>query len=133
MQFPTYTHIWRLERRLYRVFDLELPRPVSQVQVVAFLVAGAVVLAVGRALGVPLTPQTLMPQLGIAGFFSWLASQPIADGKRPHEWLASQLRYLREPRRLYDFADPREPDRVRFVLDDAGLGGADAVERGGQE
>jgi conjugation transfer TcpE-like protein len=122
MQFPTYTHIWRLERRLYRIFDLELPRPVSEVQLVAFLVAGVIVLVIGRLLGVPLTPQTLMPQLGLAGFASWLASQPIADGKRPHEWVVSQLRYLREPRCLYDFADPREPDRrrLRVAMNDGG-------------
>lgn len=116
MDLPTYTRVFTIERRLYRIFDFELPVPVSATQLAAFVVACVAVLTAGRLLGVPLTPVTVAPHLGLAALGAWLFCQPVAERKRPHQWLASQLRYLTEPRRLYDFCDPAEPGRADFVV-----------------
>jgi hypothetical protein len=67
-------------------------------------------------LGIPLTPVTIAPHLGIAAVASWLVCQPIAERKRPHQWLAAQVRFLAEPKRLFDFCDPHEPPGESFVV-----------------
>ena len=116
MDLPTYTRVFTIERRLYRIFDFELPVPVSATQLGAFVVSTIVVLTAGKLLGIPLTPLTIAPHLGLAAVASWLMCQPIAERKRPHQWLASQLRFLTEPKRLFDFCDPHEPARADFVV-----------------
>jgi hypothetical protein len=116
MELPTYTRVFTIERRLYRIFDFELPVPVSATQLGAFIVSTIVVLTAGRLLGIPLTPLTIAPHLGLAAVASWLTCQPIAERKRPHQWLASQIRFLAEPKRLFDFCDPHEPARADFVV-----------------
>ena len=116
MDLPTYTRVFTIERRLYRIFDFELPVPVSATQLGAFLVSTIVVLSVGGLLGIPLTPMTIAPHLGLAALAAWLMCQPIAERKRPHQWLASQIRFLAEPKRLFDFCDPHEPARADLVV-----------------
>jgi hypothetical protein len=116
MDLPTYTRVFTIERRLYRIFDFELPVPVSATQLGAFIVSTIVVLTVGSVLGIPLTPLTIAPHLGVAAVASWLLCQPIAERKRPHQWLASQIRFLTEPKRLFDFCDPHEPARADLVV-----------------
>ena len=116
MDLPTYTRVFTIERRLYRIFDFELPVPVSATQLGAFLVATIVVLSVGSLLGIPLTPMTIAPHLGLAALAAWLMCQPIAERKRPHQWLASQIRFLVEPKRLFDFCDPHEPARADLIV-----------------
>ena len=116
MDLPTYTRVFTIERRLYRIFDFELPVPVSATQLGAFVVSTIFVLIVGSMLGIPLTPLTLAPHLGLAAVAAWLMCQPIAERKRPHQWLASQVRFLTEPKRLFDFCDPHEPARADFVV-----------------
>jgi hypothetical protein len=59
---------------------------------------------------------TIAPHLGLAALAAWLMCQPIAERKRPHQWLASQIRFLTEPKRLFDFCDPHEPDRADLVV-----------------
>jgi hypothetical protein len=116
VELPTYTRVFTIERRLYRIFDFELPVPVSATQLGAFVVSTLIVLTVGNLLGIPLTAVTLAPHLGAAAVAAWLVCQPVAERKRPHQWVASQLRFLAEPKRLFDFCDPHEPAKADVVV-----------------
>src|SRR3954470_1073259 len=116
MELPTYTSVFALERRLYAVYDFELPAPVGLFQAAAFLVVGVMFLIVGRLLGVPLTPGTAWFYVVPPGFAAWVASRPVADAKRPHQWLVSQGRYLAEPRVLHRLRDGRGPKAVRLSV-----------------
>lgn len=131
MDLPTYTRVFTIERRLYRIFDFELPVPVSANQLGAFVASTVVVLSVGSLLGIPLTPLTIAPHLGLAALAAWLMCQPIAERKRPHQWLASQIRFLVEPKRLFDFCDPHEPARADLVvaISESGTGGGRSPRR----
>jgi hypothetical protein len=116
MELPTYTRVFTIERRLYRIFDFELPVPVSATQLGAFIVTTLIVLTLGNLLGVPLSAVTFAPHLGVAAVAAWLVCQPIAERKRPHQWLASQLRFLAQPKRLFDFCDPHEPAKADVIV-----------------
>lgn len=109
---PTYTSVFRLRRRLYAVYDWELPVPVGLFEATVFVGAVAVFALIARLLGVELHAGTawffVVPPL----FVAYLARQPVADGKQPLDWLVSQARYLLEPRLVHRLADAREPQVV---------------------
>lgn len=115
MELPTYTSVFTLERRLYAIYDLELPAPIGFFQAAAFVAAAALFLLLGRLLGIPVSAGTAWFYVVPPGFAAWIASKPVAEGKRPHAWLAAQVRHLFEPRVLHRLSPAREPEAVRLV------------------
>ena len=114
MDLVTYTSVFRIERRLYKVFDIELPRPVSLVQAGAFVAVIVLMLLVGPVVGLTFSQSTAWLYIAVSAVVSVLASQPIVDAKRPHELVASRVRYLFEPKELYRLRERREPTTTRF-------------------
>lgn len=59
MDLPTYTRIWRIEKRLYKLYDFRLPVPVSLVTIGVFVGTSVVWCLLMGLLGVPFhTPGT---------------------------------------------------------------------------
>lgn len=114
MELPTYTSVFTLERRLYAIYDLELPAPVGFFQVGAFLLAAVVFFLLGRLFGVPMSAGTAWFYFVPPGLAAWVASKPVAEGKRPHVWALAQLRYLLEPRVLHRLVEAHEPAALRM-------------------
>jgi TcpE family len=115
VDLPVHTELMRLERRLYQVGEVELPRPVTLVEASVFLGGLAVLIAFGRLVGLGLDPSWAW----VCVVVPWLAARActglVADRKRPHQWALSQLRYaLMEPRLLARLRPVREPARVRI-------------------
>lgn len=114
-ELPTYTSLFRVERRLYAVYDLELPVPVGLFQAGVFAVTAALSVLALELLGPGLTAGTAWVVVVPPAFASWGASRPLVEGRRPHRWAWSQLRHVLEPRRLDGPARRREPERVELV------------------
>lgn len=114
-ELPTYTSVFRLRRRLYALYDFELPVPVGLAEVGIFLAAVAVFWALAQALGIGFTPGSAWFFLVPPGFVAYLARLPVADGKQPHALLASRVRYILEPRALHRLAEAREPSAVTLT------------------
>lgn len=114
MILPTYTSIWRIERRLYKVYDWVLPMPISIPQTAIFLVTLLLWAVLLHALNVPLRPSTGWMYLVPPGFIAWASERPLVEEKRPQELVASQVRYLFEPRTLQRLAERRQPERVHL-------------------
>lgn len=114
MLLPTYTSIWLIERRLYKVYDWVLPMPVSIPQSAVFL--GTLFLwgLLLQGFNVPVRPSTGWLYLIPPGFAAWASERPLVEEKRPHELAASQVRYLFEPRMLHRLAERRQPERVHL-------------------
>lgn len=114
-ELPTYTSVFRLRRRLYAVYDWELPLPVGVFEAGAFLLGVAVFALLGRVLGIELTPGSAWFYLVPPGFLAYVSGRPVADGKPPHQWAASQATYLLEPARLHGLAEPAEPEALTLT------------------
>ncbi|MGH8898897.1 MAG: TcpE family conjugal transfer membrane protein [Egibacteraceae bacterium] len=114
MLLPTFTSIWRIERRLYKVYDWVLPMPISIPQMAVFLVSLLLWALLLQALGVELHASTGWLYLVPPGFAAWVSERPLVEEKRPHELAAAQVRYLFEPRTLYRLAEHRQPERVHL-------------------
>lgn len=115
MDLPTYTNIWRIEKRLYKLYDLRLPMPLPIVWIGVFvgvLVPWWVFLAL---VGLPFQAPWHVVYLVPPGVLTWLATRPVIEGKRLTELLQSQLRYLAEPRTWCRMAPLGEPEEITFA------------------
>ncbi|WP_267898025.1 TcpE family conjugal transfer membrane protein, partial [Spongiactinospora gelatinilytica] len=114
MDLPTYTNIWRIEKRLYKLYDLRLPMPLPIVWIGVFmgvLVPWSLFLwLVGLDFVTPWHVVYLVPP----GIVTWLSTRPVIESKRLNELLQSQLRYLGEPRTWCRMAPSAEPAEIVF-------------------
>lgn len=113
IELPTYSAVFAFEKRLYAIYDFELPVSVSLFQGGAYLAALGVTIAVHSLIGTPLDAFWFFAWVVPPGAVAWRASRPLADGKRPHEWVATRLRHLGEPRTLARLHPERTPSRWR--------------------
>ncbi|MGR6914612.1 TcpE family conjugal transfer membrane protein [[Actinomadura] parvosata] len=114
MDLPTYTNIWRIEKRLYKLYDLRLPMPLPIVWIGVFVGVfvpwSLLLVLVGVPVQMPWHVLFLVPP----GIVTWLSTRPVIEGKRLTELLESQLRYLGQPKAWYRLAPSSEPETVTF-------------------
>ncbi|MGH7881784.1 MAG: conjugal transfer protein [Candidatus Dormibacteraceae bacterium] len=115
INLPTYSRLFEVERKLYKIFDWELPRPVGLLEAAAFMVTLVVIIIIMTLLGQGLTTGNAFIYVVPPGVAAWLTSQQfdLTDAKRPHRWLLAQLKYLIEPRHLVRLDSQSEPQRLR--------------------
>jgi len=110
VELPTYTSIWRIEKRLYKLYDFRLPMPVPVGQMAVFAAIAVPYLVLLSVLGVPFNHTLIWLYVLPPGLATWLATRPVLEGKRLPELVRSQLRYLAEPRIWCRMAPAAEPD-----------------------
>ncbi|RCV62388.1 TcpE family conjugal transfer membrane protein, partial [Marinitenerispora sediminis] len=112
MDLPTYTNIWRIEKRLYKLYDFRLPTPLPLVTFGVWLGVTLVWTLLMSLIGVPFhTPWHvvwIVPPFVIAFFMT----RPVIEGKRLTELLLSQARYLAEARVYTRLAPQYEPAEI---------------------
>ncbi|QFG24849.1 TcpE family conjugal transfer membrane protein [Actinomadura sp. WMMB 499] len=115
MDLPTYTNIWRIEKRLYKLYDLRLPMPLPLVQIGVFLGVFVPWIVMLQLVGLPFESPWHVLYIVPPGVLTWLATRPVIEGKRLTELLLSQSRYLSEPRTWCRLTPIREPREVVIV------------------
>lgn len=115
MDLPTYTNIWRIEKRLYKLYDFRLPFPVPVTTGGIFIgsVAGWCLLL--ALLRVPFdfgNGWHLVLWVVPPGMLAFLATRPVAESKRLGELLSSQVRYMGEARVYVRMRPEYEPAHV---------------------
>ena len=66
MDLPTYTSIWRIEKRLYKLYDFRLPMPVPVGQIAVFAAITMPYVILLTILGLPFNHSPLLAVL-VAG------------------------------------------------------------------
>ncbi|WP_026116523.1 TcpE family conjugal transfer membrane protein [Nocardiopsis valliformis] len=119
MDLPTYTNIWRIEKRLYKLYDFRLPMPLP---VGTFGVALGVFALWVVLLSIVNAPFDfgngwhLVLWVVPPGVITVLATRPVIEGKRLTELLISQARFLTEARVYTRLAPEYEPAEVRVSV-----------------
>jgi MinD-like ATPase involved in chromosome partitioning or flagellar assembly len=119
VDLPTYTNIWRIEKRLYKLYDFRLPMPLP---VGTFGVAlgvfalWVVLLSLVNAPFVFGNGWHLVLWVVPPGVITVLATRPVIEGKRLTELLISQARFLAEARVYNRLAPEYEPAEVRVTV-----------------
>jgi hypothetical protein len=112
VDLPTYTNIWRIEKRLYKLYDFRLPMPLPLGQVAVFMAIAVPYVVVLAVLGVPFSHTLLWLYVLPPGVLTWFATRPVLESKRLPQLVASQVRYLGEPRTWCRMAPLAENDEI---------------------
>jgi MinD-like ATPase involved in chromosome partitioning or flagellar assembly len=115
MELPTYTNIWKIEKRLYKLYDFRLPMPLPIGQLAAFLVIATPYMLALTLVGMPFSHTWVWLYVLPPGAAAWLVTRPVLEGKRLPELVLSQVRYLAEPRSWCRLAPLAEEDNVVVV------------------
>jgi hypothetical protein len=112
MQLRTYTGLWGVEKRLYKIYDITLPYPVSIKQLGIFLVTATTWWFSLSLLSVPFaTPWHtfwIVPPFAI----TWLVNQPVAEGKTLTDFALSNFKFYTKSRNYTDMAPaPKKPEK----------------------
>ena len=115
MELPTYTSIWRIEKRLYKLYDFRLPMPlpVGQIAVFAAITIPYVILL--TLFGLPFNHSLFWLYVLPPGVLTWLATRPVLESKRLPELVISQVRYLSEPSAWCRMTPHIEKDEIVIV------------------
>jgi MinD-like ATPase involved in chromosome partitioning or flagellar assembly len=112
VDLPTYTNIWRIEKRLYKLYDLRLPMPLPLGQIVAFAGITVPYVLFLTLIGMPFNHNLFWLYVLPPWALTWLATRPVLENKRLPELLISQVRYLGEPRVWCRMSPPDEKDEI---------------------
>ena len=115
MDLPTYTNIWRIEKRLYKIYDLRLPIPLPIGQIVVFVAITVPYVTALTLIGLPFNHSLFWLYILPPGVATWLATRPVLENKRLPELLTSQIRYLAEPRTWCRLKPAEEADEIMIV------------------
>lgn len=100
MELRTFTHLWQVERRLYKLYDYTLPMPVSVRQLGIVAGAGIPWVILMKILHVPFAPPFgHLIWIAPPALLAWYANKPVAEGKRLSELVLSRLRYWGQAKR----------------------------------
>ena len=108
MDLPTYTNIWRIEKRLYKLYDFRLPAPLPITWIAVFAGITIPYIFFLVVIGLPFNHNLVWLYVLPPGVLTWLTTRPVIENKRLPELVSSQLRYVSEPRtwcRLAPFAE----------------------------
>jgi MinD-like ATPase involved in chromosome partitioning or flagellar assembly len=112
VDLPTYTNIWRIEKRLYKLYDFRLPMPLPVGQIAVFAAIAVPYVVVLTLLGLSFSHTLLWLYVLPPGVLAWLATRPVLESKRLPELIISQVRYLSEPRTWCRMAPLAEKDEI---------------------
>jgi len=112
VDLPTYTNIWRIEKRLYKLYDFRLPMPlpINWIAVFTGITVPYIVLLI--AIGLPFNHTLLWLYVLPPGLLTWLTTRPVIENKRLPELVESQARYLTEPRTWVRLVPLSEKDQM---------------------
>jgi MinD-like ATPase involved in chromosome partitioning or flagellar assembly len=112
VELPTYTSIWRIEKRLYKLYDFRLPMPLPVGQIAVFTAVTVPYVVLLTLFGLPFSHSLFWLYVLPPGLLTWLATRPVLESKRLPELLTSQARYLGEPSTWCRMAPLSEKDQV---------------------
>ena len=112
MDLPTYTNIWRIEKRLYKLYDFRLPAPLPITWIGVFTAITVPYVVFLIAVGLPFNHNLVWLYVLPPGVLTWLCTRPVIESKRLPELVSSQLRYVAEPRTWCRMAPFAEKDDI---------------------
>jgi MinD-like ATPase involved in chromosome partitioning or flagellar assembly len=112
VDLPTYTNIWRIEKRLYKLYDFRLPAPLPITWIAVFTGITVPYIFFLVVIGLPFNHNLVWLYVLPPALLTWLTTRPVIESKRLPELVSSQLRYLAEPRTWCRMAPLAEKDEI---------------------
>jgi MinD-like ATPase involved in chromosome partitioning or flagellar assembly len=112
VDLPTYTNIWRIEKRLYKLYDFRLPAPLPITWIAVFAGITVPYIFFLVVIGLPFNHNLVWLYVLPPAVLTWLTTRPVIESKRLPELVSSQLRYFAEPRTWCRMAPLTEKDEI---------------------
>jgi MinD-like ATPase involved in chromosome partitioning or flagellar assembly len=116
VDLPTYTNIWRIEKRLYKLYDFRLPAPVPITWIAVFTGITVPYVVFLIAIGLPFNHSLVWLYVLPPGVLTWLCTRPVIENKKLPELVGSQLRYLSEPRSWCRMVPSSEKEEIQISV-----------------
>ena len=116
MDLPTYTNIWRIEKKLYKLYDFRLPAPLPITWIAVFAGITAPYIFFLVVIGLPFNHNLVWLYVLPPGVLTWLTTRPVIESKKLPELVSSQLRYLTEPQTWCRMAPLAEKDDIFLTV-----------------
>lgn len=103
MPVETYTDIWRGKKRLYALYDFQLPTPIPVVGLGAFAATALLWMPILYTIGVPFaSPIGFVAYLSLPVGLALLADKEIFEKKSLPAYLLSQMQFLFQSKQYDD-------------------------------
>lgn len=116
LELRTHTSLWRIERKMYKLYDFTLPVPISTRQLGIVFGVGLPWIFILKVLHVPFAAPWHVLWIAPPCLLAWYANKPVAEGKRLGELISSTLRYWVQPRRFLRLRPASTKDERVWVL-----------------
>lgn len=118
MEIKTFTSFWNIEKKIYSIYDIQLPFAVSIRSIGIFTVTGIPYWIILSIFGVPFGLSTLVFWLAVPLILSIIGNRPMFEGKNIVDYLTSQIKYLFESKRYKGLKPSAEKNGSKTVISD---------------
>ena len=99
MEIKTFTSFWNIEKKIYSIYDIQLPFAVSIRSVGIFAVTGIPYWLILSMFGVPFSLSLIVVWVAPPLVFALIGNRPIFEGKNIVDYLGSRIKFLFESKR----------------------------------
>lgn len=110
-----YDDLWKVEKRLYRVEDIEIPGSPLYSQIAFFFVGLGIVVGILAVFGMNNYEGILVKYIALPVLFSMFMTKKTFDGKRPDRYLWSLIRFYFSPRLICRYRPLKKQQRYQYA------------------
>lgn len=118
MEIKTFTSFWNIEKKIYSIYDIQLPFAVSIRSVGVFAATGIPYWLILSMFGVPFGLSSMIFWVAPPLVFAIIGNRPIFEGKNIVDYLSSQIKYLFESKRYKGLNASTEKTGEKTVIAD---------------
>lgn len=118
MEIKTFTNFWNIEKKIYSIYDIQLPFAVSIRSVGIFAATGIPYWIILSIFGVPFGLSTLVFWIAVPLILSIIGNRPIFEGKNIVDYLTSQIKFLFESKKYKGLEPATEKAGYKTVISD---------------
>lgn len=115
MQIRTFTSFWNVEKKVYSIYDLQLPVAISIRSLGIFVGAAIPYWIILSIFGVPFNLSTIIIWLAFPTLIAVLGNRPIFEGKTLIDYLTSRVKFLFESKK-YKGLTPATEKEEKIII-----------------
>jgi hypothetical protein len=99
MEIRNFTNFWNMERKVYSIYDLQLPAPINLRAAGVFMGTAVPYWTILSLVGVPFNFEIIIVWLIVPAIMGFIGNKPIFEGKSFIDYLASRFKFIFESKR----------------------------------
>lgn len=99
MEIRTFTSFWNVEKKIYSIYDLQLPVAISIRSVGVFVAVAVPYWVILAIFGVPFNLSLIIVWLALPTIVAILGNRPIFEGKNLIDYVQSRVKYIFESKK----------------------------------